>query len=531
MSRVDLFAEIRRASRVEGLSVRALAARFSVHRRTVRQALESAMPPERKQPVRMSPRLDPLKIAIDQMLRVDLTAPRKQRHTATRIHQRLIQEHEVSELSYSTVRDYVARRRPEINAEAGNLPEVFIPQEHAPGAEAEVDFGEVYLTIAGEKTKCHMFALRLSHSGKAIHRVYPTEAQEAFLQGHIEAFEELGGIPIRHIRYDNLTSAVKRVVFGDGRKRVENDRWVLFRSHYGFDAFYCRAGIEGAHEKGGIEGEIGRFRRRWFVPVPEVQDLAELNERIRQWDREDDKRVIHGKKRMVFEDFDTEAPLLQPLPPERFEPGITLTPRVDRSGLITVRMAKYSVPVALIGRKVRVCLRACELVVFDKSKEVARHLRVTRKGGQSIALDHYLDVLGRKPGSLIGSTALAQARSKGLFTKTHDEFWEKARAALGDGAGTRVLVEVLLLHRQLPFEDVLAGMRHAVKNNALNVDVVALEARLHRAFPSSNQGEIDEVKAHDNEAIISDLPLDRRPLPSVAKYDDLLAITERRTGT
>lgn len=104
-----------------------------------------------------------------------------------------------------------------------------------------------------------MFACRLTHLGKAVHRIYSTRGQEAFLEGHVEAFETLGGVPSRHIRYDNLTAAVTTVIYGMGRRRTENDRRVLFRSHYGFDAFYCQPGIEGAHEIGGIEGEVGGF--------------------------------------------------------------------------------------------------------------------------------------------------------------------------------------------------------------------------------------------------------------------------------
>ena len=235
--RVELFARIRRDARVEGLSIRELARRHGVGRPTVRQALAQAEPPARKPRVRTAPRLDAFKAAIDEMLRQDLDAPRKQRHTARRVFARLAEEHDATDLSYSTVRDYVRRRRPEIDLEAGRLPEVFVPQEHAPGAEAEVDFGEVWVVLAGVKTKCHMFAFRLSHSGKAIHRIYPTQAQEAFLEGHIDAFEDIGGIPTRHIRYDNLTDAVVKVIYGSGRQRTENQRWVLFRSHYGFDAF------------------------------------------------------------------------------------------------------------------------------------------------------------------------------------------------------------------------------------------------------------------------------------------------------
>jgi transposase len=110
-----------------------------------------------------------------------------------------------------------------------------VPQSHLPGAEAEVEFGEFYVLLKGVKTKCYLFDYRLSASRRSVHRVYSTQAQEAFLEGHIDAFEELGGIPTMQIKYDNLSAAVRAVVYGGRRQRVENDRWVLFRSHYGFD--------------------------------------------------------------------------------------------------------------------------------------------------------------------------------------------------------------------------------------------------------------------------------------------------------
>ena len=131
-SRVQLFADIRHDARVDGLSIRELARKHGVHRRTVRQALASAEPPPRKTPVRTAPRLDPYKPAIDQMLLYDLTAPRKQRHTATRILARLRDEHGATDLSYSTVRDYVRIRRAQIELEAGRRVEAMVPQDHAP---------------------------------------------------------------------------------------------------------------------------------------------------------------------------------------------------------------------------------------------------------------------------------------------------------------------------------------------------------------------------------------------------------------
>ena len=541
-SRVELFARIRRDARVEGLSIRELARRHAVGRPTVRQALAQAEPPARKPRVRRAPRLEVFKPAIDVMLRQDLDAPRKQRHTARRVFARLAEEHNATELSYSTVRDYVRRRRLEIDMEAGRLPEAFIPQEHAPGAEAEVDFGEVWVVLGGVKTKCHMFAFRLSHSGKAIHRIYPTQAQEAFLEGHIDAFEDIGGIPTRHIRYDNLTDAVVKVIYGSGRQRTENQRWLLFRSHYGFDAFYCHPGIEGAHEKGGIEGDVGRFRRTHLSPMPVVDSLAELNERVRQWDLDDENRRIGDRIRTVAQDFALERDLLAPITAERFEPGLSLTPRVNRSSLVRVRMASYSVPARFIGRPVRVSLRASELVIFDGRTEIARHPRVIELHGQSLNLDHYLEVLLHKPGALPGSTALAHARATGEFTSAHEAFWAAARKTDGDAGGTRALIDVLLLHRSMAAEDVVAGITAALTVGAVTADVVAVEARRHEALAGSQSDRplvehargperrvvsLTQRRLADPAVVIAGLPADTRPLPSVAAYDRLLRLQDR----
>jgi len=243
--------------------------------------------------------------------------------------------------------------------------------------------------------------------------VYASQGQEAFIEGHVEAFRVLGGVATDKIRYDNLRSAVSRVLFG--RNRTESDRWVAFRSHTGFDVFYCNPGIEGAHEKGGVEGEVGRFRRNHLVPVPVVDTLSELNARLKLDDVADDGRRIENRVRTVGQDFAVEAPLLRPLPAEPFDAGLWLTPRVDRYSRVTVRQCHYSVPAALIGRNVRVSLRASELVIFDGRRQVARHSRIVRKGDQALVLDHYLEVLVRKPGALPGATALVQARESGVL--------------------------------------------------------------------------------------------------------------------
>lgn len=546
-TRVELFEAIRRDARREDTSVRELARRYGVHRRTVRQALASATPPARKTPVRRAPRLDPVKPLIDAMLRENLDAPRKQRHTARRVHARLVDEFGHTEMRYPTVRDYVRRRRPEIELVAGaRRAEAMVPQTHQPGAEAEVDFAEFYADVAGVRTKLFLFTLRLSHSGKAVHRAFASQSQEAFLEGHIHAFTVLGGVPWHHIRYDNLRAAVSRVLFG--RRREESQRWVEFRSHYGFDPFYCEPGIDGAHEKGGVEGEGGRFRRNHLVPVPKVASVAELNTRLAVIDAAEDARRITDRARTIGHDFTVEAPLLQALPAEVFEPGIVLTPRVDHHSRITVRQSHYSVPVRFIGRRVRVLLRATEVVVLDGRQVVARHERAAAKKAVVLDLDHYLEVLGRKPGALPGATALVQARANGTFTAEPEAFWALARERLGDGAGTRALVEVLLLHRHLDRADVLGALRTTVALGATSADVVAVEARrlveqrrashdltpVEVGTPAGSQVRdrvvsLTERRLNDPEATIAALPTDHRPAPDVAAYDELLTRRTHRT--
>lgn len=147
----------------------------------------------------------------------DQTAPREQRHTARRLHQWLAAQYGFDSASYSTICDYVQIRRPQIEAEARRgrqHMEGMVPQVHLPGEEAEVDFAEVWVRLAGTAVKCHLFTLRLSYSGTAVHRVFASQAQESFMEGHVEAFRVLGGVPTRHIRYDNLKPAVRTVCTG-----------------------------------------------------------------------------------------------------------------------------------------------------------------------------------------------------------------------------------------------------------------------------------------------------------------------------
>jgi len=529
-SKVELFEAIRRDHAAGEISIRGLADRHGVHRRTVRQALASAVPPERKTPKRAAPALDRWKPTIDEMLRADLEAPRKQRHTAKRVFDRLVDEHDAV-VSYSTVRAYVHDRRPQIAAEAERaIADAFIAQEHAPGREAEVDFADIWVILAGVKTKLHLFTLRLSCSGKSVHRAFATGSQESFLEGHRIAFEILGGVPTGQIRYDNLKAAVTRILMG--RARAENERWIAFRSHYGFETFYCLPGKDGAHEKGGVEGEGGWFRRNHLVPMPKVDSIAELNELLAAADDADNGRRIGLRTVTIGQAFAAEAPFLAPLPVEAFETGLELTPRVDRHARIVVRQVQYSVPAHLIGRRVRVLLRATEVIVFDGPRRVAVHERSHVRGSMHLILDHYLEVLARKPGALPGSTALAQARAAGVFTPVHQQWWDAVRAKHGDTIGTQTLVEVLLLHRHLPAAAVLTGITAALEVGALSADIVAIEARKASAVISGQApsrpalAPIVPLQARATPPV----PVDDRPVPSVAHYDELLTQAKESTA-
>lgn len=534
-SKVDLYAAIRRDART-GMATRALMRKYGVGYETVQKALVSSWPEPRKKMRPRATRLNPYKPLIDVMLKADLTAPRKQQHTVKRIYERLLDEHDAVDISYQMVRGYVAARREEIRRQAGKgMMDAFVPQTHKPGAEAEVDFGDVTVKLAGELVTCYLFAFRLSYSGKAVHRIFASAGQEAFFEGHVHALNVLGGVPTGKVRYDNLRAAVAQVL-GLSRRRVEAERWTAFRSHYGIDALYCQPGLRGAHEKGGVEGQIGWFRRNHLVPVPKVDTLAELNAMIDRWDQEDDARRIRSRPRTIGEYFAAEQPLLAPLPEEPFETGRLSTPRVDRYSQICVRMNRYSVPVRLIGRTVRVMLHASELVVYDGREEVARHERLIARGGSRLELDHYLEALLRKPGALPGATALDQARAAGRFTPMHDAWWEAAVKSHGERDGTRALIEVLLFSRHLPHEHLVTGLAAALKTGALTADAVALEAR--KAADADTGAEeppqsTTTVGGQTRNSLLPTtvracLPHDERPLPSVAHYDQLLRL--RRPG-
>ncbi len=351
--------------------------------------------------------------------------------------------------------------------------QAFVPQVREAGVEAEVDWGEAQVAMAGVASKVYLFHMRACHSGAAFAMAFPHCSQQAFLEAHVEAFDWFGGV-FGLLRYDNLTSAVKQVL--RGRQRVQTDRFIGLRSHYLYESQFTIPGVEGAHEKGGVEGEVGRFRRRHLVPVPEVATLGELNTRMLAGCETDLARRIAGRQETVGESFARERPLLRALPLERASTAEQGTPRVDSKALVTIKQNRYSVPVRLAGLRVHTRVGAREIECHHDGELVAVHERQRGRYGVCASLDHYLELLARKPGALAGSLALSQERERGAWPSCFDELWGKIAERYGPSEAARQMVDVLMLAREHGASEVALAVRGALAASAHDGRAVAVLA-------------------------------------------------------
>jgi hypothetical protein len=502
MRRVEVFELIRHDYYDFGLSIRAIARKRGVGRPTVRQAIASAVPPARKVPERTSPKMTTeVRSFIDGILVADKKAPHKQRHTSRRIWQRLDEELDV-QFAESTIRKYVGRRRRDLGVGVA----AFVPQYHAIGAQGEADFYEADFDFPWGRETAQIIVLRSEFSAAELHVAYPAKTQTAFLDGLERGLHHLGGA-FDTLRLDNLKQAVAQIL--RGARRREQDRFVAFRSHYLFDTSYTTPGKEGAHEKGGVESECGRFRRRWLVPVPRFESWEEANDYLMGCCIRDLDRRLEGHTMTVGEAMALEREFLRPLPAEAFELSEVADPRVDAKSRIRVKTNFYSVPVSLVGKVVHVRINPMTIEVSHGGRVVATHPRLHLKYAERLELDHYLELLVERPGAFPGSLPLHQARMRGEFPLSYDALWAKLRTRLGDKAGTKAMIEVLLAHRRHPVAVMAQAIERALELGAIDPATIELIARGIVAGDPVQPTliEVGELARYD------------RPLPDTTDYD------------
>jgi transposase len=502
-TKVELFEELRRGY-AAGETILGLAEKHGVHRRTVRQAISNALPPDRKINERVKPKLELLRPHIDGILESDRQAPRKQRHTAHRIWARMRAEHPENGVSESHLRRYVRLRKRELGLLGSK---VFVPQSYHWGQEAQADWYEATVNLGGEAQKLHFFAMRSMASGDAFHRAYTHATQQALLEAHEQAFAYFGGV-FRTIRYDNMASLVKKIL--RGYQRIETERMIAFRSHWGFQSEYCNPAS--GNEKGGVEGELGWFRRNFLVPVPEAADLQAFNEQLRGLCASNRSRTISGKSLTVAEAIEQERAALLPLAEEGFPLSEVFYPVVvDGRGRVRVKTNWYSAPVPP-GFRVTALVGPIQVEILHDNQRVAQHPRCYGRGKEVLNLEHYLDVLEQKPGAMAGSTPLEQWRKAGRWPDCLDRIWQQLERRHGKAKGTREMIGLVREGSTTGWPLLIAAVEEA-----LRLGVSDGAAVLHIL----NMPDPEHRRRHAM-ALREELQQFERPLPTLAEYDLLL---------
>jgi len=451
---VEVYARIRRAVYVDGMSIRGAAREFGLSRKTVRKTLQFSLPPgyRRTQPVRR-PKLGPWVGIIDQILEDDKSQPKKQRHTAKRIWDRLKAEHGFTG-GYTVVKDYVRQARLQHK-------EVFVPLAHPPG-DAQTDFGEALVAIAGVEQKGHFLCMDLPHSDDCFVVAFPAENTEAFLEGHNRAFAYFGGVP-RTILYDNTRIAVKEFA-GDG-ERKPTEAFSGLQSHYLFAAKFGRPGK--GNDKGNVEGLVGYARRNFMVPVPRAASWEELNAHLQQQCRQSRERKLWGHQETIAERFERDREKLLPLPPAPLEACRKRTTRASSQALVRYETNDYSVPVEYGHRQVLVKAFVWEVVICAASEVIARHPRSYDREEMIFNPLHYLALLEQKTNALDQAAPLQGWQLPEEFL----ELRRQMEARLGK-RGRREYVQVLRLLETFSVSEVATGARQALQLRAIAFDAV-----------------------------------------------------------
>jgi transposase len=464
---VEIYGRVRRAVGVEGRSQRAVAREFGLSRETVRKMLQYAVPPgyQRQQPIKR-PKLGPWLGVINAILEDDKQRPGKQRHTAKRIFERLREEHSFTG-GYTIVKDYV--RSAELHSR-----EMFIPLTHAPG-EAQADFGEALVVIAGVEQKAHYLAMDLPHSDDCFVAAFPAETTEAFLEGHVRAFAYFGGVPTR-ILYDNTKIAVARILGGEERQKTrafsELQSYYLFADKFGRPAK--------GNDKGKVEGLVGYARRNFMVPIPRVSSWEELNTRLETESQKRRLRRLRGHTEAIGERFKRDHAAMLPLPAAPYEACEKIAGRVSSLSLVRYRSNDYSVPTQYGHRQVWVKGYVHEVVIACASAIIARHERSYER--EAVVFDplHYLALLEQKTRALDQAAPLAGWQLPECFRQLRRLLEARLKKH-----GSREYVQVLRLMETFALAEVTHAIEDALLLGTISFDAVRhlLLCRIERRPP------------------------------------------------
>ena len=396
---LELYEQIRHLHLHDGMSQRAISRKLDISRNTVSKYCNGEhVPWERKEySSRSTPVVtDEVKDFILKCFEEDDTHSfKKQKHTATRIHQRLQDELGFTG-SGSTIRRVVRELR-------NKTKEAFVPLEFDPGEAAQIDFGSAYAYIKGQRKKLKFFCMRLCFSGHFFVKAYYAENEECFLDAHISSFKFFGGVPKRTI-FDNAKVAVSEGLGAYVTK--ETKRYCELKAHYQFAATYCNP--RSGNEKGLVENLVGYVRRNAMVPMPKVDSLDELNATLESYCQGYIEHSIASRTGTVGENFSIEKRVLLPLPLYHYSPEKLLYPEVSAYSLITFQTNKYSVPTDYCGKEV--CLKAgpSEIRVYHKNEMIANHERNYGKNHRTYDIGHYIKLLETKARAIFNAAPVRQ---------------------------------------------------------------------------------------------------------------------------
>jgi transposase len=461
MINVEQREKIRRAYFVEEKSIRQIARELKCSRPTVRKAIASAAPASYTLTVsRPAPALGSYKERIRELLAENERLPSKQRYTGHKIYQVIQKEGYTG--SESTVRGYIAQQRRE-----KKRPKVYIPLEFDPGTDAQVDWGEGIAIIAGQRVTVQLFYMRLCYSRRLFMMAFPSQKQEAFFEGHVRAFHHFQGVP-RRISYDNLKTAVKRIL--EGRHRQEQEAFIVFRSHHLFDSHFCTPGQ--GNEKGGVEHGVGFGRRNFMVPLPDVASFEELNEHLLAQCLADDRRRVDRQKVTIGEAWEMEKPYLLPLPAWDYDCCVTRPATLNPYSQVVLDTNRYSVPVDKAYRNLVIKAYPFRVDILHLDKVIASHRRCYGREEDVFDPLHYLPLLEQRPGAFEHAKPIRRWREE--WPPVYERFLQRLQEQGLNGQRVREFVRVLKLHRDHPAKLVAQAIEQALAYGCVHADGVEL---------------------------------------------------------